>query len=109
MFENEVLEDVVLPPNSEPVAFDRETGEVTEQVETGRANRASDSGRPTPKRFKRTERQMIASLGGSALKEANYALDRIRKLEDKIGELMGSISQKGRERVLEERPDLSKY
>jgi hypothetical protein len=52
---------------------------------------------------------MIRALGGSALKEANYVLDRVAKLEDKISELMGAISQRGREAVVAERPDLGKY
>lgn len=80
---------------AEPVAFNPETGEVTEA--------------PKAKRAKRTEAQMIKALGGSSLKEASYVLDRVAKLEEKISELMGAISQKGRERVLEERPELSKY
>ncbi|HEY6018682.1 MAG TPA: hypothetical protein VIY48_01975 [Candidatus Paceibacterota bacterium] len=61
------------------------------------------------KRVKRTESQMIAALGGSALKEANYVADRVRKLEDKISELMGSVSPAARELVLKDNPHLSRY
>lgn len=100
-FENEVFEDTDKVPepsealgNSEPVVF----------------NRAKATPRVGPKdRVKRTEVQMIASLGGSALKEANYVTNRVQKLEDKISELLGSVSQKARELILADHPHLSRY
>lgn len=113
LFENEVLEtETVTPPTVsvareiEAVVFEPETGEVIEEpvlnvVQVPRAG--------SPKRIKRTEAQMVAALGGSSLKEATYVLDRVAKLEDKISELLGHISQKGRDRVFEERPDLKRY
>lgn len=61
------------------------------------------------KRIKRTEKEMIQALGGSALKEANYVADRVRKLEDKISELMGSVSEPARILVLKDNPHLSRY
>ena len=63
----------------------------------------------TSKRVKRTEAEMIKSLGGSALKEATYVAERIQKLEDKISELLGSVSQKAREHILNDFPHLSRY
>jgi len=63
----------------------------------------------TSKRVKRTEAEMLASLGGSALKEATYVAERVQKLEDKISELLGSVSQKAREHILNDFPHLSRY
>lgn len=105
MFENEALE------------FDSETGEVIEshpQLAAGiaaydMAQANPVSSKPRGKRVKRTEAQMVADLGGSALKEAIYVLDRIAKLEEKIPELLSYISEKGRDRVFEERPELKRY
>lgn len=113
MFENEVFEGVLSETSTEEqscseaekqVEFNRETGEVTEEDEKDIAVIGVEK-----KRAKRTESQMIAALGGSVIKEASYVLERVAKLEYKISELMGSISQKSRERVLEERPELSRY
>jgi hypothetical protein len=60
-------------------------------------------------RVKRTEKMMLESLGGSPLSEAGYVKERVRKLEDKISELMGAIGQEGREILLKECPHLSRY
>lgn len=91
----------------EKLEFDSETGEVVEPTPPS-ASLAREA-KPKGKRVKRTEAQMVADLGGSALKEAIYVLDRIAKLEEKIPELLGYISEKGRDRVFEERPELKRY
>jgi len=118
MFENETLEI--------EVPFDAETGEViettpeTSEAKGARFQKLVDSVGPLdatvlasskqPKtRIKRTEKEMIKALGGSPLKEANYVSDRIRKLEDKISELMGSIGQPARQLVLNDNPHLARY
>ena len=102
-FENEVFEteetSLEIPP------FDKETGEVLEEPKAPSVRLV----KPVGKRVKRTEAEMIASLGGSALKEATYVAERIAKLEDKISELMGSVGQKAREHILNDYPHLSRY
>lgn len=60
-------------------------------------------------RFKRTEQQMIQALGGSSVKEAVYVAERVRKLEDKISELMASVSQAAREHIIRDYPHLVRY
>lgn len=60
-------------------------------------------------RVKRTEQQMIQSLGGSSVKEAVYVAERVRKLEDKISELMASVSQAAREHIIRDYPHLVRY
>lgn len=84
----------------------RQTGECR-TVRRLRAFRGAGSSKP--KRVKRTEAQMIASLGGSALKEANYIADRIAKFEDKISELMSAVGQPARELILKDHPHLARY
>jgi ribosome recycling factor len=79
----------------------------TESTEPSEALGSLD--KAAKKRVKRTEAEMIQALGGSALKEAGYVEERIRKLEDKISELLGSVSQKARELVLNDNPHLSRY
>lgn len=129
-FENEVFEDTDNLPDpieelrqkttdalygeAEVVTFDRDTGEVLEEtvkpsvrlVEHHLDNKRMPK---AGKRIKRTEAEMIASLGGSALKEATYVAERISKLEDKITELMGAVGQKAREHILNDFPHLSRY
>lgn len=100
LFENEVLEEtednvlrvIGLPaPPTAPVA-------------------RQEASKPGPKgRTKRTEKAMIASLGGSSVKEAVYVAERVRKLEDKISELLGSVSQQAREHILADYPHLVRY
>ncbi len=127
VFENEVLETET-PPTSEverqwddiggrPVNAEPFVGqEPSEALGSDKQTRETIlskkdiAPRPGPKgRTKRTESQMIAALGGSALKEANYVADRVRKLEDKISELIGSVSPAARELVLRDNPHLSRY
>lgn len=105
MFENEVLEvEECSPP--EPSAALGILNVITDETKHLRITES----KPGPKgRVKRTEAQMIASMNGSPMKESAYVLDRIAKLEDKISELMGAVSQKSREYILAERPELSKY
>lgn len=99
--------------------FEPETGEVIEDTPPSAAlerqalketiQDVDSFVQKSKKRVKRTERQMIAGLGGSALKEATYVADRVRKLEDKISELMGSVSQAARELILKDYPHLNRY
>lgn len=110
MFENEVLED------AKELASVPSTSEVERQSETEPSEALSNFERlnaemiaAKKKRVKRTESQMIAALGGSALKEANYVADRVRKLEDKISELMGSVSEQARILILKDYPHLVRY
>lgn len=110
-FENETLEfdgdGVVIEkiPASETDSFSEEANEHAILPTSEVARQTESKG----KRVKRTEAQMIQALGGSALKEAIYVLDRVRNLEEKIAELMAAIGPKGRERVIEEAPHLSRY
>lgn len=60
-------------------------------------------------RVKRTEKDMLRSVKGNTLSEAHYVLERIRKLEDKMTELLASVSQEARELILQGRPDLGNY
>lgn len=112
----------------DPQGIDRETGEVLEEpvkpavrlVNGQQAARSASSDakgtrsdsrhEQSPKaRVKRTEQQMIAALGGSALKKATYAAERISKLEDKITELMGAIGPEARQLILNDFPHLNRY
>jgi len=85
------------------------TREANRSLATGGSDQGSPVRLVTSKRVKRTEAEMIASLGGSALKEATYVAERVQKLEDKISELLGSVSQKAREHILNDFPHLSRY
>jgi hypothetical protein len=118
-FENEVFEsDETLPDPAEElrqktvgglyadaVPYDRETGEVLPEPAKPAVRLVKASGA----RVKRTEQQMIAALGGSALKKATYAAERISKLEDKITELMGAIGPEARQLILNDFPHLNRY
>lgn len=108
MFENEVLEsDDALVAE---LALSKTTERRFPEPSEAKGGNALVEPKPGPKgRYKRTESQMIASLNGSPMKESAYVLDRIAKLEDKISELMGAVSQKSREYIIAERPDLAKY
>lgn len=125
LFENEVFEDEELD-NGIPVqaaaksvssdakgaqdsrheeSTKAETGEVLEEP----AKTAVRLVKAPGTRVKRTEQQMLAALGGSALKKATYAAERISKLEDKITELMGAIGPEARQLILNDFPHLSRY
>lgn len=119
-FENEVFEDTNVPgvdteeldrqriteaEKYAQLAFDKETGEVIEERKMPSVRLLKQP----KKRIKRTEAEMIAALGGSALKEATYVAERVSKLEEKITELLGSVSQKAREHILNDFPHLSRY
>lgn len=118
-FENEVFEsEETLPDPAEElrqktvgalsadvVPYDRETGEVLEEPVKPAVRLVKAPGT----RVKRTEQQMIAALGGSALKKATYAAERISKLEDKITELMGAIGPEARQLILNDFPHLNRY
>lgn len=43
-------------------------------------------------RVKRTEADMLASVKGDPLSESMYVLNRVQKLEEKLAELIGSLS-----------------
>lgn len=118
MFENETLElsEVVTEPDL--VELERANPTLSGEIALFGASRASPepsealgSVEPSPskKRIKRTEKEMIQALGGSALKEANYIADRIAKLEDKISELMAAVGQPARELILKDNPHLARY
>lgn len=110
-FENEVFEDeeldngIPVQSAAETVAFNKETGEVLEEPSKPAMRLVKAPGT----RVKRTEAQMIAALGGSALKKATYAAERISKLEDKITELMGAIGPEARQLILNDFPHLNRY
>lgn len=126
-FENEVFEDTETLPNPAEELRQKTTDALYAEVPEARGKletivAMTDYGNqlkeaiinvpevPARKsRVKRTEAEMIAALGGSALKEANYVTDRVQKLEDKISELLGSVSQKARELILADHPHLSRY
>ena len=119
-FEGEVFEaDDNLPDPAEELrqktveALYAEANAIVPQAARSVSSDAKGAKTPAKKgaqvRVKRTESQMIASLGGSALKEATYVAERIAKLEDKISELMGAVGQKAREHILNDYPHLSRY
>lgn len=60
------------------------------------------------KRRKRSEAEVLADLKGSPLKEAVYVLERISKLEEKMNELLMSVSPEARDYVFTSRPELKK-
>lgn len=61
-----------------------------------------------PARTKRTEAEMIASLGGT-LEQAMYLKRRVRKLEEKIAELFSSVSGEAANLVLKDNDYLDRY
>lgn len=60
------------------------------------------------KRSKRSEADMLRSLKGPVA-EAHYVIERIMKLESKIGELLGGISAEARALIVKQYEHLGRY
>lgn len=60
-------------------------------------------------RIKRTESDMLQSVANDPIAEAQYLKARIVNLEDKICKLLGSGSEKARDMILSQRPELERY
>jgi hypothetical protein len=61
------------------------------------------------KRQKRTEADMLASVAGDVISEAQYLKERLMKLEQKMSDLIGSVSAEAREMVLSRSTHLERY
>lgn len=61
------------------------------------------------KRVKRTEADMLASVAGDVISEAQYLKERLMKLEQKMSELIGSVSAEARDMVLSRSTHLERY
>lgn len=60
-------------------------------------------------RVKRTEAQMLEALNGDTLAQAMYVKERVRKLEEKIAELLASVPSEATELALKGREHLGRY
>ncbi len=61
------------------------------------------------KRVKRTEADMLASVAGDVISEAQYLKERLMKLEQKMSDLIGSVSAEARDMVLSRATHLERY
>jgi hypothetical protein len=61
------------------------------------------------KRQKRTEADMLASVAGDVISEAQYLKERLMKLEQKMSDLIGSVSAEARDMVLSRASHLERY
>lgn len=68
----------------------------------------SQIGPGTRKRGRKSTKTMIAEMT-SALQRADYALGRIRRLEEQIAQVMKDVGKDAATLVLSERPSLRQY
>ena len=61
------------------------------------------------KRVKRTEADMLASVAGDVISVAQYLKERLLKLEQKMSDLIGSVSAEARDMVLSRASHLERY